>query len=157
MQVQSRHKLTTDGADSNGISQSELEFQRLLEALPAGAYTCDPGGLITYFNARAVNVWGRAPKLRDDADRWCGSFKLFAIDGSPIRHDECWMARAILEDKEYNGEEIVIERPDGDRITALAHANPLRDGAGTLVGAVNILVDISDRKRAEVILREADQ
>ncbi|MGQ0539621.1 MAG: ATP-binding protein, partial [Gemmatimonadaceae bacterium] len=42
-------------------------------------------------------------------------------------------------------------------ITALAHANPLRDGAGTLVGAVNILVDISDRKRAEVILREADQ
>ena len=127
----------------------EAEFRQLLEKLPAGAYTCDAEGLITYYNARAVELWGRAPKLNDPEDRFCGSFKLFAVDGTPIRHDQCWMARALFEDKGFNGQEILVERPDGRRMTVLAHANPIRDDAGRLVGAVNVLVDISDRKRAE--------
>lgn len=137
--------------------KSEIEFRRLLEKLPAGAYTCDPEGLITYFNQHAVRVWGRAPKLNDPVDRFCGSFKLFASDGSPITHDQCWMALALQMGKEYNGHEIIIERPDGRRVTALAHANPIRDESGRLLGAVNVLVDITDRKRAEEALKSADR
>jgi PAS domain S-box-containing protein len=135
----------------------ELKFRRLMAVLPAAAYTCDAEGLITYFNQRAVEVWGRAPKLNDPVDRFCGSFKLFAPDGSPIRHDCCWMALALQENQEYNGREIVVERPDGERRTVLAHANPFRDERGNLTGAVNVLVDITDRKRAEDALREADR
>ena len=40
----------------------------------------------------------------------------------------------------YNREEIVIERPDGSRLAVLAHANPVYDESGSLVGAVNVLV-----------------
>jgi PAS domain-containing protein len=60
---------------------AELEFRSLLEKLPAGAYTCDAQGLITYFNQHAVQLWGRAPELNDPRDRYCGSFKLFSPDG----------------------------------------------------------------------------
>src|SRR5437660_12842173 len=91
---------------------SDLQFRQLLETLPAGAYTCDAEGLITYFNRRAVELWGREPKLNDPADRFCGSFKLFATDGTPITHDRCWMALALRDAREYVGQEIVIERPD---------------------------------------------
>ena len=136
--------------------RSQLEFRRLLEKLPAGAYMCDPDGLITYFNQRAVELWGRAPKLNDPEDRFCGSFKLFSPDGAPIRHDQCWMALALHNNVEYNGHEIIIERPDGYRLTTLAHANPIRNDAGRLLGAVNVLVDISDRKRAEESLRQTN-
>ena len=136
--------------------RSQLEFRRLLEKLPAGAYMCDPDGLITYFNQRAVELWGRAPKLNDPEDRFCGSFKLFSVDGAPIRHDQCWMALALHNNVEYNGHEIIIERPDGYRLTTLAHANPIRNDAGRLLGAVNVLVDISDRKRAEESLRQTN-
>jgi PAS domain S-box-containing protein len=125
----------------------EFEFRSLLEKLPAGAYTCSPEGLITYFNQHAVQLWGRAPRLNDRRDRFCGSFKLFSPDGSPIAHDQCWMALALKKDKEYNRREIVVERPDGKRLTALAHANPIHDESGRLLGAVNVLVDISGRKR----------
>jgi PAS domain S-box-containing protein len=59
------------------------------------------------------------------------------------------MALALRNGYAYNGEEIVIERSDRQRVTVLAHVNPLRDDDGDLTGAVNILVDISDRKRAE--------
>lgn len=139
------------------LVRSEMQFRQLLERLPAGAYTCDPQGLITYFNPSALQLWGRAPKLNDPVDRFCGSFKLFRVDGTPIAHDECWMALALQQEKEFSGHEIVIERPDGQRVTALAHANPIRDDSGRLLGAVNVLVDISDRKHAEDVLREADR
>ena len=132
----------------------EWHFRRLLETLPAGAYTCNADGLITYFDPQAVVLWGRAPTLNDPVDRFCGSFKLFATDGAPIAHDQCWMALALMRNQAYNGQAIVIERPDGQRLTVLAHANPIHDASGMLLGAVNVLVDISDRQRMEMALRE---
>jgi signal transduction histidine kinase/CheY-like chemotaxis protein len=132
------------------LHSGELHFRRLLEKLPAAAYTCDLDGLITYFNPQAVKLWGRAPKLNDPVDRFCGSFKLFAAaDGSPITHDQCWMALTLRNNRAYNGHEILVERPDGQRLTVLAYANPIHDESGKLLGAVNVLVDISDRKQAE--------
>lgn len=49
---------------------NDVQFQRLLEKLPAGAYMCDPEGLITYFNPRAADLWGRAPRLNEPEDRY---------------------------------------------------------------------------------------
>jgi PAS domain S-box-containing protein len=139
------------------LGHSERRFRRLLEKLPAGAYACDAAGLITYFNQHAVQLWGRAPKLNDPVDRFCGSFKLFAADGTPITHADCWMALALQTGEEYLAQEILVERPDGSRLTVLAHAAPLHDDAGNLLGAVNILVDITEQKRAQEALREMDR
>ena len=137
----------TDGIPS--VSASESQFRQLLEMLPVGAYTCDRDGLITFYNEQAVKLWGRAPRLNDPVDRFCGSYKLFDAEQLPIRHDDCWMALALRDEQEYNGCEIVIERPDGSRVTSLAHASPIRDESDKIVGAVNLLVDITDRNRAD--------
>jgi signal transduction histidine kinase/ActR/RegA family two-component response regulator len=136
---------------------SEWYWRRLLEKLPAGAYVCDPDGLIIYFNQHARDLWGREPKLRDPVDRFCGSFRLFTTDGAPLAHDRCWMALALRNNAEYNGCDIVVERPDGRRVMVLAYANPVHDEHGHLLGAVNVLVDITDRKRAEEALEAADR
>ncbi len=92
---------------------------------------------------------GPRPKLNDPEDRFCGSFKLYAADGTPITHDNCWMALALRDGKAYHAQEIVVERPDHRRFTVLAHANPLWDENGKLIGAINVLVDITDRTRAD--------
>ena len=132
-------------------------LHRALDRLPAGAYTCGPDGLITYFNQHALKVWGRAPALNDPTDRYCGSFRLFAANGDAIAHDDCWMAMAIRDRREYLGEEIVVERPDGSRATVLAYATPILDDDGNVLSAINMLVNISDRKRLENLLRRANQ
>ena len=51
-------------------AQRNVDIRRLLEVLPAAAYTTDAEGLITQFNQRAVQLWGREPKLNDPTDRY---------------------------------------------------------------------------------------
>jgi signal transduction histidine kinase len=145
-----------EGAMAGLNGAGEAKFRQLLDTLPAGAYMCNPHGLITYYNQRALELWGRAPKMNDPIDRFCGSFRLYsAADGTPLPHDQCWMALALRNQVAYNGQEIIVERPDGHQLTVLGHANPIRDEAGELLGAVNVLVDISDRKQHERSLRKA--
>ena len=56
----------------------------------------------------------------------------------------------LRDGKTYAGQEILIERQDGSRWTVLAHASPFLDDRGKVVGAVNVFVDITDRRRAEM-------
>lgn len=76
------------------------QLRWLLEKLPVGAYTCDPSGLITYFNRHAAQLWGRAPRLNAVEDRFRGSLRLLRPDGTPISDDECWMALALKTGRE---------------------------------------------------------
>jgi PAS domain S-box-containing protein len=123
--------------------------QKLLDRFPTGVYLCNAEGLIVYFNDHAVQMWGRAPTLNEPMDRFCGSVRLYHSDGRIMPHNECWMALALKTGQEYNGAEVIVERPDGTRRTGLAHVSPFFDDAGKLEGAINIVVDISDRKEAE--------
>jgi two-component sensor histidine kinase len=59
------------------------------------------------------------------------------------------MAIALKEDRPIRGAEAVAERPDGTRIPFIPFPTPLHDASGKLVGAINMLVDISERKRSE--------
>jgi two-component sensor histidine kinase len=59
------------------------------------------------------------------------------------------MAVALKENRPVRGVEVVVMRPDGTRVPILPHPTPMRDASGQLVGAVNMLVDISERKQAE--------
>ena len=125
----------------------ERRYQQLLEALPAAVYTTDAAGRITYYNHAAAELWGLRPELGTAA--WCGSWKLYWPDGTPLPHDACPMAIALKEDRPIRGIEAIVERPDGIRVPFLPYPTPLHDESGTLVGAVNMLIDISERKRAE--------
>jgi two-component sensor histidine kinase len=79
---------------------------------------------------------------------WCVSWKLYHPDGRPLPHDECPMAIALKEGRAVNAE-VVAERPDGTRAPLIPYPTPLRDSAGKIVGGVNIVVDVSERKQAE--------
>jgi PAS domain S-box-containing protein len=122
----------------------------LLEALPIALYMTDNKGRITFYNEAAVALWGCRPEL--GKDEFCGSWKLFWPDGTPLPHDECPMAIALRQKEAVRGLEAVAERPDGTRVPFIPYPTPLFDSAGVMLGAINMLVDISERKRAEVSL-----
>ena len=126
---------------------SEARYRELIQALPAAVYTTDERGRITLYNQAAVTLWGRDPEVGKDL--WCGSWKIFRPDGTPLPLDECPMAVTLREGRAIRGEEIVIERPDGTRRHVLPHPEPMRNVQGVVIGAINMLVDITDRKQAE--------
>src|SRR6185437_3400665 len=126
---------------------SEKKLQDLLAAIPAAVYTTDAEGKITYFNQAAVAFSGRIPTI--GSDDWCVSWKLYWPDGTFLPHDECPMATALKEGRPVRGVEAVAERPDGTRVPFIPYPTPLRDADGKVVGAINMLVDISERKQAE--------
>ena len=136
--------------------ESEERFRRLLEGLPAAAYTCDSDGRITFFNRSAAELWGRKPDLNDPAERYCGSTQLFSAEGAPMRHDEGWMALTLRDGVEYSGQETTSDGVNGARRVSLANSSPFFDADGRLTGAAMVLVDITARRRAEALVQDSE-
>lgn len=130
--------------DLDNSRQTEQQLRALLEVLPAPIYTTDAKGRLTWYNQAAVELWGVAPEI--GSARWCGSWRLYRSDGTPLPHDQCPMAVALRENRPVRGEEAIAERPDGTRVPFMPYPTPLRDSSGALIGAVNMLIDISDRR-----------
>src|SRR5437899_10473896 len=59
------------------------------------------------------------------------------------------MAIALKEGRAIRNAEVVAQRPDGTRVPFIPYPTPLRDGVGKIIGAINLLVDVSERKQAE--------
>jgi PAS domain S-box-containing protein len=129
------------------LRDSERQLQELIDTIPAAIYTTDAQGKITYFNQPAVELTGRTPTI--GSDEWCVTWRLYQPDGRGLPHDQSPMAIALKEGRAIRNAEVVAERPDGTRVPFIPYPTPLRDGAGNIVGAINMLVDVSERKQAE--------
>ena len=77
------------------------------------------------------------------------TWRLYWPDGTPLPHDECPMAVALKTGRPVRGVEAVAERPDGTRVPFMPYPTPLHDASGNVVGAVNMLVDLTERSHAE--------
>jgi PAS domain S-box-containing protein len=146
---------TLDITDLNraekALRDSQARYRAVIEALPAAVYTTDAEGRITMFNQAAVELSGRVPTIGSDS--WCVTWKLYYPDGTPMPHDECPMAMALKKGEAIRGFEAVAERPDGSRVSFVPFPTPLHDSNGKLIGAINMLVDITDRNSTEKVLR----
>jgi PAS domain S-box-containing protein len=122
----------------------------LIELLPLAAYAVRaPDGVIAWFNSRAAELWGRVPVVGDTDERFCGGHKLYRVDGTYMAHCDTPLALALETGASVHEEEVIIERPNGSRVTVLVHIDPIRDKEGAIVGVVNFFHDVSERKQAE--------
>jgi PAS domain S-box-containing protein len=131
---------------------SDHDFRDFVLTLPYAVYTTDSNGVLTFFNPAAAELVGRTPEI--GRDRWCVTWRLRWPDGRPMLHEDCPMAVALKENRSIRGAEVIGERPNGTRFTVLAHPTPIRDSAGAVVGGVNMLLDITDRKTADSLRRD---
>ena len=123
-------------------------FRSVLDVVPIATYCTDAAGFLTYFNPAAAEFSGRMPRL--GVDRWCVTWKLFALDGAPLPHDECPMAVALKQGRAVWGEKAIAERPDGTRRAFTPYPTPVRDPEGNMVGGINMLLDLADQKNEYV-------
>ena len=137
-------------AAETALRVSEKRYRTLFDLFPVAVYACDAAGVVQDYNRRAVELWGRKLVAGNVSERFCGSFKLFRPDGSLMRHEECPMVEVVHGTKtEVQDAEVVIQRPDGSRITVVVNIRALLDEHGKITGAINCFYDITERKLAE--------
>jgi PAS domain S-box-containing protein len=132
------------------LHESERQYREFLTHLPVAAYVTDTTGRITLHNDAAVALWGRRP---DPGDRWWGSAsKLYTPDGAHLPHSQCPMVVAIRENRSFYNFEVIAEQADGTQAMILANIRPVKDASGRVLGATNVIVDITGRTQAEAAL-----
>ncbi|HMJ69023.1 MAG TPA: PAS domain S-box protein [Cyclobacteriaceae bacterium] len=152
--VATREPGNAETIDTAG-EESEATFRRLVKNLPAGVYSCDAQGRINFYNEAAVKVWGREPEL--GKEQWCGSWKMIALDGTPLPAEACPMAIAFKEGRAIMGEEIIVARADGSRSIVQVYPQPIYGPSGKITGAINMVIDVTDQREAARKIRESEE
>jgi len=130
------------------------EWRSILDGLSVPIYATDAAGSITYWNHACTEFAGREPEPGED--RWCVTWHLYTTDGEPLAHAECPMAQAIHERRPIRDAIAIAERPDGSRRAFRPYPTPLIDSEGTLTGAINMLIDVTD-EQCEALHEQAER
>lgn len=137
------------------LMNQERQYLELIKNLPFAVYTCDVEGYVQLYNKAAVVLWGREPKA--GIDRWCGSWKIFNLDGTEMPLDNCPMAITLKEARPVYGRQILLQRPDGTIRHILPHPSPMLNARGEMVGAFNLLIDITDQQKNEKLILSTEE
>ena len=148
-QDQPKSDITTRSAAASDLLNLGSQTH-LIELFPMAAYAVRaPDGVIAWYNSRAAELWGRVPTIDDTDERFCGAYKLYRADGTHMAHCDTPVALALETGASVHEQEVIIEKPDGTRVTVSVHIDPIRDRDGAIVGVVNFFHDIRERKQAE--------
>ncbi len=141
------------GVTTNVLQENDERYRTLFDLCPTAVYSCDASGVIQQFNRQAAELWGREPATGDTDGRFCGSFRSFRSDGSSMPHEQCPMADVVGgKTSEVRDTEVLIERPDGSRVTVVVNIRPVKNKLGEVTAAISCFYDITSRKQAEEAL-----
>ncbi|MDP3395222.1 MAG: PAS domain S-box protein [Methanoregula sp.] len=130
-------------------AESEAKYRELAELLPQIVFEMDRNLIITFVNRQGYIALGYTP---DDVAQ--GFNALSVVD--PLQHS-CIREniRKIINREPYESPEFTLKRKDGSTFTALIYSDPVYKN-GDLTGFRGIVIDISDRKKAENALHESE-
>ncbi|PUZ24721.1 hypothetical protein DCC81_10255 [Chitinophaga parva] len=132
----------------------EPYFRQILTILPVAIYTVDASGLITFYNEKAIALWGRRPQ---PGEHWCGAAGLLRADtGLPYPEDALPLKRVLHTGEPLVNEECVVIRPDGSRRRIIPHMVPLVHPDGSVQGAINMMMDVTAQRSSEAALAEKE-
>jgi PAS domain S-box-containing protein len=135
----------------------EEQLARIVEMLPNGIVIVDRDGHLTFANAAAERILGLTrhgiAECTHNDPRW----KITAADGKPFPEDSLPFVQIMRTGESVRGVEHAIEHSDGNRVVLSIDAAPLHGAVGGFADMVASLTDITERKRTEAALREAER
>jgi PAS domain S-box-containing protein len=146
------HEIAQRRLADDALRASEQRYRDLIGAIPAGVVACDAAGTVVFHNAYADRLCGGPP----GAAPACWGPEACAANGHRLANFTAPLHEVLAGGGPVVDRELSIQRPDGSRIEVLLNITPLRDHAGAVSGAVNIVQDITARKHVEEELRASE-
>ncbi|MHB9030067.1 MAG: PAS domain-containing sensor histidine kinase, partial [Candidatus Latescibacterota bacterium] len=134
------------------VQKNERCLNTVLDTLPVGVMVLDREGKIVRTNPASQRIWGKSEYGGANEYR---TFKGWRTNtGEYIEADQWAVARSLRMGDFILDEEIEIEDFEGKYKIILDSAASLRDENGNIYGAIMVDEDITDRKMAELELRD---
>ncbi len=131
------------------LRKSEEKYRRLVEQANEGVLALDQNGMVTFVNPRMAEILGNT------VDEMIGlDFASFMeSDDNELLQEKIERRRKGISEQ-YDA---IMSRKDGGKIYASITASSMRDDDGTFLGSFGVIMDITDRKRAETELLQAKE
>ena len=147
--VELANRITEDLRNSEEtLRATNQQLQMLVQSSPLAIYTRDRNGLLTTWNAAAERLYG-----------WSAAEVL----GKPLpsvpgeqREESDDLRRRLLGGETFIKFQGPRLRRDGSPIEIDASLGPLRDVNGNATGIIAVVADITERKQAEIALRDSE-
>jgi two-component system cell cycle sensor histidine kinase/response regulator CckA len=135
------------------IEKSERLLRLVLDTLPVGVVVVAAAGDVVLANAISSRIWGGM--IRSGKERWARSMGTWRDSGKPVGE---WPSQSALSRGETRLNELIdIETLDGNHKTIRNSTAPIRDQDQTIIGAVVVNEDVTERTRAEEALRQSEK
>lgn len=130
-------------------------YEWAIDQIACPAFCCTPAGSVLYSNASARRLWGRAPDAAQTG-RWHGFAAVYDEQGGKLEGAASPAALAASTGAAQAPAEFITESFDGQRRRLVIHARPILDAAGGVAGVLCSLTDVSERRRLEQEVLQAD-
>lgn len=134
------------GADA-ALRASEERYLHLLQTAREGVWLLDADDRTQFANEHLAQILGVA--VEDLIGRSCFEF-VFPEDLEAARHKAAGRRRGEAETFDFR-----LRRPDGTPAWVMVASSPMFHDDGRYAGVLRMVTDISERKRAEIELRES--
>jgi PAS domain S-box-containing protein len=132
----------------NALRKSEMKYRKLVELAREGIWTIDADANTTYVNPRMAEMLGYTP------EEMIGRHIFSFTDERGKEIAQMGLDRQQQGTREQYDFEFL--RKDGQRLYASLQTTLLMDEAGNNAGAMAVVADITERKRAEEALKKSE-
>lgn len=144
----SRHRAREQAHASEALRRSEERYRLLFEQSRDAIFLTSPDGRFLDINPACVEMLALDPDRLDEYD-----VRRFYADPE----DRERFRRIMLEEGGVADYEVELADADGNPFSALYSAAVWRDGDGEIIGFHGTVRDVSERKAAELRLRESEE
>ncbi|MBD3563058.1 PAS domain S-box protein, partial [Planktothrix sp. FACHB-1355] len=135
---------------ATALRKSEQQYETLARLAPVGIFRTDAAGKTIYANERSIEMVGlRCEMLLGDG--WIQTIHPEDLEEVLTK----WL-NTIKQHSSFQCEHRIV-RPDGSIVWVLTQAIAELEADGTIIGYVGTLTDISERKRVEAELTQAQK
>lgn len=129
--------------------QRYIDELHLLHAIRLAVVATDTDGIITFVNEAAIEAYAAS-------DAELRGLDVRELVGGGPRDDGPFDLAAVLAGETWRGD-LTVRRPHGGSFLGAVSATPVRDGEGTVVGAVIVAEDMSEVRTAEEAAAASEQ